>query len=153
MISFSRKQNIKYLLSILVIAVIVLAGSGLYNTHGQKVEKKRDMFSDYAPKIASDSLNANKGNKNIVLIDFRTPGEYNEEHINGAVWINYFDASYKEKLSTLDKNITYFVYDMAGRITAKIVKKMKDLGFKEVHNLKGGLNEWKQQKLPLNFKN
>jgi rhodanese-related sulfurtransferase len=153
MISFTRKQNIKYLFSILLIIVIVFAGIKLYNNHGKKTDKSRNMFIENAPKNVFDTLRSNKGNQNIALIDFRTPGEYNEEHINGALWYNYFDENYKEKLSTLDKNKVYFVYDKAGRITSKIVKKMKDLGFKEVHRITGGLNEWKQQKLPLDFQN
>ncbi|SRR5260221_5340826 len=151
MISFTRKQNVKYLLTILVIAVVVLAADNLYTKYISKSPKGKGMYTETAPKNVYDTIKTSQGNQNLALIDFRTPGEFNEEHINGAIWINYFNADYKEKLSLLDKNKTYFIYDKAGRITAKIAKKMKDLGFKEVHRITGGLSEWNRQVLPHSF--
>jgi rhodanese-related sulfurtransferase len=151
MIGFARKQNIKYLLFAFITASVVLAASWFYSAQELKHEKHKFNKADMLPQDAYDFLKANKDNKEVVLLDLRTPGEYAEEHISGSVFAGYFSEDFNDKLSGMDKNKTYILYCKAGRVCPKVIKQMKSLGFKEAHKIEGGIKEWKAGKLPLDF--
>ncbi len=151
MIGFTRKQNIKYLLFAFITALVVLGTSWLYTGHELKQEKHKFNKSEMSSQDAYDFLKANKDNKDVVLLDLRTPGEYTEEHIQGSVFAGYYLDDFNDKLSGMDKNKTYVLYCKAGRVCPKVIKQMKQLGFKEAHKIEGGIKEWKAARLPLDF--
>lgn len=79
------------------------------------------------------------------LLDVRTPKEYQEGHIDGAKNIDYFDKSFKTELSKLNKNLPVYVYCRSGGRSGKAMQIMKEIGFVDVYNLKGGFLAWSQQ--------
>ncbi|SRR5258706_1298385 len=89
-----------------------------------------------------------KSTPNAILLDVRTEAEVNEGAISGSRNI-VFDDSFADKLKELPTDAPIFVYCAAGRRSAKAAEIMKEKGFKEVYQLKGGLNAWKKAKLPL----
>ena len=80
--------------------------------------------------------------KNAQLIDVRTREEVSRGYIEGATNINYMAPGFKEKLSKLDKNAPVFVYCAVGGRSGRAARMMKDMGFKEVYDLRGGYNGW-----------
>ncbi|MBX7209309.1 MAG: rhodanese-like domain-containing protein [Verrucomicrobiaceae bacterium] len=80
----------------------------------------------------------------LLILDMRVETEWAEEgHIPGAQLTNYYRANLRERLDALDHTKPSLVYCAIGeraRLTAVI---MGELGFKEIHVLKGGLNAWK----------
>lgn len=90
-----------------------------------------------------------KGDTEGVLLDVRTPDEYAESHIAGAINIDYLDsAKFDKEASKLDKGHTYYVYCRSGHRSLEAARKMSDLGFKTV-DLKGGILNWESQGLPV----
>jgi len=76
------------------------------------------------------------------LIDVRTPSEYAEGHIAGAVNINVFDGSFLESVKAsypLDKPLA--VYCRSGKRSAMAASKLSKAGY-TVYNLKGGYLAW-----------
>lgn len=84
-----------------------------------------------------------------VVLDVRTPEEFDEGRLKGAVNIDVRSDEFESKVLTLDKDKTYFVYCKAGVRGGDAQEKMEALGFKNVINLKGGIDEWKEQGLPV----
>lgn len=76
------------------------------------------------------------------LIDVRTPEEFAEGHIDGAVNINFFDDDFDDQLQKLDKTKPVFVYCRSGNRSGKTAKKMQALEFHEVFDLDGGMKAW-----------
>jgi rhodanese-related sulfurtransferase len=89
-----------------------------------------------------------KNTPNAILLDVRSASEVSEGALPGAQNIVY-DDSFNEKLGSLSKESPIFVYCAAGKRSAKAADILKEKGFKEVYQLKGGLNAWKEAKLPL----
>lgn len=89
-----------------------------------------------------------KNTPNAILLDVRTAAEVKEGTLPSARNIVY-DDSFKDKLDTLSKETPIFVYCAAGKRSAKAADILKEKGFKEVYQLNGGLNAWKEAKLPL----
>lgn len=77
-----------------------------------------------------------------VLLDVRTPEEYNEGHIAGAINIDFHGENFKAELEKLDKTKTYDVYCRSGKRSAASAEIMGDMGFKKVINLSGGILGW-----------
>jgi len=77
-----------------------------------------------------------------LLIDVRTPGEVANGAIEGNKNINFNSPSFKSDIEKLDKNVQVLVYCASGGRSGKTMGMMKDMGFKEVYNLKGGYNGW-----------
>lgn len=78
------------------------------------------------------------------LIDVRTPEEYNEGHIEGAVNIDFYADDFEQQLQQkLDKGKPVLLYCRSGSRSAQSAEQMKALGFKEMYDLKGGFMAWK----------
>jgi rhodanese-related sulfurtransferase len=97
------------------------------------------------PKEFQEQLQSQQG----VLLDVRTPEEYNEAHLPDAQNMDYKNDSFEASLAQLDKNKTYFVYCKAGVRSRKAAEKMQEMGFTQVYNLEGGIDAWKEEGLPL----
>lgn len=76
------------------------------------------------------------------IIDIRTPEEFAGGYIEGAVNINFFDKTFLEQVTKLDKNKPVFIYCRSGNRTSSASKKISKLGFKEVYDLQGGIKNW-----------
>ena len=85
----------------------------------------------------------------IITLDVRTPGEFNEGHIEGAQLIDFQSGNFENEIATLDKSKTYAVYCRSGNRSGQAVKVMSDAGFTSVYNLNGGVIDWANSGLPL----
>jgi len=81
-------------------------------------------------------------NKDIELIDVRTPIEVSNGKIQGAIHINVTSPNFTKKVSKLDKNKAYIIYCRSGRRSISACNIMKNQGFVKLYNLKGGFNSW-----------
>lgn len=82
--------------------------------------------------------------KNTVILDVRTLEEYESGYIGNAVNYNVLDSiNFLHTISALDKDKKFLLYCKSGRRSGKALVMMKDMGFKKVHHLKGGITEWK----------
>lgn len=77
-----------------------------------------------------------------VLVDVRTPGEYAQGYIPGAVNIDFRSPDFEQRLDSLDKSRTYLLYCAAGSRSSKAADLMKSKGFGSVLTLEGGLEAW-----------
>ena len=74
-----------------------------------------------------------------MLIDVRHKHEFDGEKIRNAMNLDVRMPNFKEKVSNLDKNKTYFLYCQSGRRSAKACSIMADMGFEKLYHLKGGI--------------
>ena len=88
-------------------------------------------------------LSKMKAEKKAIVIDVRTPAEWQQGVIAGAdLFIDYNSASFKQELAKLDKSKTYIVYCPSGARSAGASQVMVDSGFKNVINMQGGISSW-----------
>lgn len=73
--------------------------------------------------------------KEVVILDVRTPEEFNTNHIEGSVNINFLGNDFKEQVSKLDKNKTYKLYCRSGNRSGKAMTLMNSIGFNHVENI------------------
>jgi rhodanese-related sulfurtransferase len=92
-------------------------------------------------------IETNKNNNSLVIIDVRTPEEFNQEHIQDASNIDFYSDNFKEDLMKLDKTKTYVVHCRSGGRSSQTINLMRELGFREVYNM-GGIIQWKEKGFP-----
>tara|TARA_B100001057_G_scaffold13798_1_gene13104 strand:- start:2539 stop:2847 length:309 start_codon:yes stop_codon:yes gene_type:complete len=81
--------------------------------------------------------------KNSKIIDVRTPQEFQEIRIPDSENIDFYDPqNFIKKITLLDKEAHYFLYCKSGLRSYNSCSIMKDLGFKNVYNLIGGISDW-----------
>lgn len=86
---------------------------------------------------------------NSMLLDVRTPREVSKSYIKDAVFMNFHDSLFKQKLTTIDKSKTIFVYCAIGVRSHDAAVMLRENGFKEVYDLSGGIINWKLAGLPV----
>ncbi len=81
--------------------------------------------------------------KNSKIIDVRTLQEFKEIRIPDSENIDFYDPqNFIKKITLLDKEASYFLYCKSGTRSYNSCTIMKDMGFKNVYNLVGGISEW-----------
>ena len=85
----------------------------------------------------------------VITLDVRTPGEFMEGHIEGAINIDVEGSSFDSEIANLDKSKSYAVYCRIGRRSLIAVDKLSAAGFEKLSNLNTGINDWIANGLPL----
>jgi len=101
----------------------------------------RNVSVDEFQKLAKDRQN--------VILDVRTPREFDIGHIRGAVNIDLKSADFEKKIAQLDRSKTYLIYCRTGLRGTAAAKKMHSAGFKHLFNLDGGIAAWWQAGRPI----
>ena len=103
------------------------------------------VYKELAPTDFQQSLQAQQA----VLLDVRTPEEFTAGHLSNALNIDYKNENFENQLKTLDTTKTYFIYCKGGVRSEKAADVMKEMGFKQVYNLDGGIDAWQEKGLPV----
>jgi len=91
----------------------------------------------------------NAENESFVILDVRTPEEYQEGHLPEAVNLDFKSDSFRDVISLFDKDREYLVYCQSGKRSTGAVEVMRELGFQTVYHLTGGFSSWKNAGLPM----
>ncbi|MCU0340957.1 MAG: rhodanese-like domain-containing protein [Spirosomaceae bacterium] len=103
------------------------------------------MFGLFKSKKSYESVSARDFDQfmsehpNTILLDVRTPGEFRQESIKGAVNIDIMSPDFAKKIGKLDKSKSYLVYCRSGNRSASACNVLSANGFKSLYNLSGGI--------------
>jgi rhodanese-related sulfurtransferase len=99
--------------------------------------------------ITTKELKTLLSKEKIQLVDVRTPKETKQGAIEKAIFVNYFDDDFTEKIiKKLDKEKPVYLYCRSGNRSGKACKILQEKGF-EVYNVLGGFNQWKKEELKI----
>jgi len=111
----------------------------------QAEEKKETKHTNVAP----DEFEKLSKEPDTVILDVRTPKEYEAGHIKGSVLIDFSAKDFEEKIKQLDKSKTYLVHCAAGGRSAQACTKLDAFEFPKVVNLVGGMKAWEKAGKPV----
>ena len=80
-------------------------------------------------------------NKDVQLVDARTPEEFSEGHIPGAVNMDVKSADFDAQIAKLDSSRPVAVYCRSGRRSKLAAERMVNAGF-QVTELSEGILSW-----------
>lgn len=128
---------------LLTLLCFLLVGS-LHAADAPSDKKFKNVNAEQFDKLRAD--------KNNVVLDVRTPEEFSEGHIPGAINIDFNGDDFDDKIAKLDKNKTYLVHCAVGGRSARACTKLGKLDFKNVYNLQGGMGAWEKAGKPVEKK-
>lgn len=92
---------------------------------------------------------ASMGEPGTVVLDVRTPQEFAQGHIAGAVNVDVESPDFATRIAKRDKNVPYAVYCRSGRRSGIALELMVRQGFTTVYHLDGGITAWQEAGKPV----
>lgn len=83
----------------------------------------------------------------VQLVDVRTKEEFVGGHIGKAQNVCVTDEDFKQKAAKLNKEKPVYVYCKGGGRSARAAEILKEMGFKEIYDMQGGIVNWESQGL------
>lgn len=81
---------------------------------------------------SSSSMEKTMLTTNTIIIDVRTPAEYADGHVEGAINLDLESGQFEAELPNLDPAQPYIVYCRSGRRSGVAVEIMKASGFTQI---------------------
>jgi phage shock protein E len=146
------KRPDKVMIAVIGIASALLTACGTAASGAESVAAAQTTPTVMAQQVANpvlvDAVTA-RGliEQGAVLVDVRTPEEFADAHIDGALLIDVSAGDFEARLAELDPSRAHVVYCRTGNRSAAAAAVMTRMGFSEIYDL-GGLSEWTDAGLP-----
>ncbi len=93
--------------------------------------------SEFSKKIVED--------KSAVILDVRTPNEFNDGHIPSSILIDIYNPNFQNKIMELEKDKSYYIYCRSGSRSYHAGNYMRQVGFLNVYHLEEGILSWNEK--------
>jgi len=93
-------------------------------------------------RTSADLIEKNQSNPDFIILDIRTPKEFDAGHIAGARMLDFYAKSFSQEFRSLDRSKTYLVYCRSGNRSGQLMTAIRDLGFQKIYNMERGLVDW-----------
>jgi len=104
--------------------------------------QSEQIYKNISVAQAKDTISARINDPRFVILDVRTSAEYNTNHLEQGVNIDYYSTDFSEILSTLDKTKIYLIHCASGNRSSKVFTMMQNMNFQTVYNMTGGMGAW-----------
>lgn len=127
---------------LLVIASATFFACGGENTESKKSDpiNVKDISVEEFAQLSSEQPG--------IILDVRTPGEVAEGYVEGATFIDITQGNFESEAQSLSKDQPIYVYCKAGGRSSNASQKLVDMGYSQVYNVLGGMDEYNQKGLP-----
>ena len=98
---------------------------------------------------ARELIQNRAGSAGFIILDVRTPEEFAEGHLSGAMNLNVLGPDFERQVGTLDREKSYLVYCRTGNRSARAIQAMDRLGFRSVYHMFEGIVAWQKKGFPL----
>jgi rhodanese-related sulfurtransferase len=124
--------------SIQIFSILLLAGVFAF------ISCSSNKLSDNGiGRLTNEQFRKEAKKPNTVIIDVRTPEEFQAGHIEGAVLMDYLETEkFVKQVVALDPAKQYLLYCRTGKRSMNAATIMKTKGFTKVSDLKDGISEW-----------
>ena len=99
----------------------------------------KNVYEQITPDEAKALMDSEEG---YIILDVRTPEEFAERHIEGAILIPDYEIGEKAESILTDKEQLILVYCRSGRRSKNAANELATLGYTNIKEF-GGINDWK----------
>ena len=96
----------------------------------------------YEKVDAASFKSAFESDKDKIILDVRTPKEFNSGAVPNSINIDYLAAGFEEAVESLDKDKTIYIYCQGGVRSSKAAKVMQEKGFDHIIELENGFSSY-----------
>lgn len=138
-------MRLRMIAGALSLSVALVACGGTATEVAPQDQSATQTIELFSPSEAAAYLG---DNPEAVILDVRTPEEFAEGHLEGAVNIDFYAANFQDTLNELDPASDYVVYCRSGNRSSQTLTMMEELGFVTVHDVDGGIAAWVEAGVP-----
>lgn len=139
---------------VLVVVAVVLIAAVVWILNSMRSEASRMTSAKSTPPeipaiSPEETQRRIKDGAQMVLLDVRTPEEYDEEYIPGSILVNLNPpTTFVERVGEIipNKSMPVILFCRSGLRSQSGAELMKSAGYHEVYNL-GGIIDWPYQKV------
>ena len=131
----------KLMIGILGLTLAVACNSGETDAKVENTENEKTVTivrEDINPMEAQELINSD----DVVILDVRSEDEFSSGHLKGAINMDINAEGFNYAIADLENTKKYVVYCQSGRRSAAAMEQMMNVGFTNVYNILGGINEW-----------
>ncbi len=137
----------KTLLPLIALTGLLLVSCGKAPSEEAAVEETAasgiiDVGAGEASKLVSEK-------SDLVILDVRTPQEFAEGHLAGAVNIDFNSEDFASRIGELDPAKPYLVHCLSGGRSGKSLEVFEGLKFAELYHLNTGYRGWTEAGHPV----
>lgn len=132
-------MNMLSLVSLLLAGLVALGGCRPQTTADK--DTPAPAAAIYQTISAEDAKKALDTDPTIILLDVRTPQEYQDGHIPKALLLPDYQLNEEAAKLLPDKDRKIFVYCRSGRRSKLAAQQMIEMGYRNVYDL-GGIINW-----------
>lgn len=85
-----------------------------------------------------------------LLLDLREPAAYAQGHLKQARSMPLIQPGFSDGLLNMNRHQPTIIYSQRGERSKEALEIMRNLGFRNVYAIRGGLNAWQSAGFPLN---
>ena len=101
-------------------------------------------------EVSADIFEKGLADIQIQLLDVRTAGEFRSGHIKNSLQANWNDRKeFEKRTEAIDKNKPVYIYCLSGPRSSAAASWLREKGFVNVVELKGGFSNWKRTGKPV----
>jgi thioredoxin len=115
--------------------IVAVFGFTLFACQGQEAGNVEQLDA----KTFSEKLHADN---QLQLLDVRTPEEFDKQHIENAININWNGRGFEEKTAVFDKSKPVYIYCLSGGRSSSAASKLAEMGYAKIYELDGGIMQW-----------
>jgi phage shock protein E len=158
-----RRKNNRILKRTYLISTLLSCGLLFITACADKTHKSTDpVLNDpvISNEISSDPVTLlsaeqfDKGLKQdpqIQLVDVRTPEEFSDGHLAGALNLDYNSGEFDASIHTLDPSMPVYLYCRSGGRSGRAAQILKENGFQHIYDLDGGITAWRLENRAITY--
>lgn len=129
--------------------ILTLLLLGVMNLMGVCAEEKTNTVATVVKNVDAKEAAKIVASGTVIVLDVRTAEEFADGHIAGATNINFMAKDFAVQVGQLDRNKTYLLHCASGGRSKRCLPQLKQLGFKEIIHLNGGMSAWEDAGNPV----
>lgn len=142
----------RHMFIVFVIAVIGVIGINTWQSSTKNAvaeSEQAQILKNITPAEAYALIQEHKDDSDFVILDVRTPREFEYGRIENAINIDYYAETFRDDLNKLHKEKIYLVYCHSGSRSRSVLQIMKELEYHHAYNMLGGIASWYAQNFPV----
>ena len=130
------------LAALLTVALLGLAGCGS-SSDAEPVTPEATTATPAGVQLLSPTDAAGLiSEPGVLVLDVRTAEEFAEGHLTGAEQLDWYAPDFPERVAELDREATWVVYCRSGVRSGRAVAFLRQQGYAQAVNLRGGILQW-----------
>lgn len=135
-------MRIPLAIGVLAVATLLLSACSTSADTNRSANGDTQAATQFVHKIsATEAKSRMDSGDPIVILDVRTPGEFAERHIPGAISLPNEAIGDKPPAELPDLQAEVLVYCRSGNRSAQAAKKLAALGYTKIYDF-GGIQDW-----------